>query len=162
VLDLVWTPTPGADYGRMRSILAGWEGTSYGSGQRLKGVAADCIGFACGALDELDGRARAGYGLLPPDSALHNRQGCFKAVAALRRRYMPCSRLRTKQAEPFDFVVVGPSGGGPGHLALVGPQKNTLWHCAQGSGVRRAGWSLGPGYEQLFAVYRLEDRPWIL
>ena len=140
---------------KMERIFKGWVGTPYGSGQRCRGVAADCIGFGFSALDELDGRPRAQNGTLPPDAALHDRRGASRAVAALRRLYAPVERLRLSGAtgtchlEPGDILVVGAAQGGPAHLMLVGPRPNTIWHCSNGVGVHQAGWMLGDGYDRV-------------
>lgn len=161
MLHLQWEPIPGttpALQARMERILAEWQFTPYGSGQSLKGVAADCIGFGCGALDELDGRRRTVGAELPPDASLHDRKKSMKAVAKLRRLFHPAFRVRGRKVQPFDLLVAGPAFGGPGHLMLVGPRRNTLWHCSGGCGTDRAGWALERGYETLFAVYRLADR----
>ena len=40
---------------RLRFKLARWEGARYASGHSVVGQAADCIGFALGVLDDLDG-----------------------------------------------------------------------------------------------------------
>jgi cell wall-associated NlpC family hydrolase len=148
---------------RMEEVLQEWAGTPYRSGQKCKGVGADCIGFVFSIIDELDGRERAQSALLPPDAALHDRGGAFRAVAAMRRLYAPAERLRKPRGgklelEPGDLLVVGTSKGGPGHIMIVGPRRNTIWHTTVIPGAHQAGWALGTGYERIYAVYRLKDR----
>lgn len=143
---------------RLLGILESWKGTRYASGQRTKGVSADCVGFALSAVDEFYGWQRACDPLLPSDAAFHNPLAARKAVAAIRRLYNPAERLRPAggytDLQPLDILVVGTSAGGPGHLMLVGPRRNTLWHCSNTAGACQTGWSLGDGYERLHAAYR--------
>jgi hypothetical protein len=145
----------------LENILLAWSHTEYGSGQRCRGIAADCIGFVCGALDDIDGRARARDPRIPPDSALHDPERSKQAMRDILAVYEPWVPVRDA-LEPFDVVIVGPAGGGPGHAMLVGTRRNTLWHCSQERGVHMSGWSLGEGYESLHAAFRLGDRErWI-
>jgi len=164
-LPAVWTPLnisensdPQNVLNQMEEILERWNGTPYGSGQRLCGVAADCIGFGTGAIDDIDGRPRAQDPSIPPDTALHDPKRSAAAVLALVRAYEPAVQVTNSKLQPFDLIVVGPNEGGPGHAMLVGPQRNTLWHCTKGVGVHKAGWCLGDGYNRLFAAYRMGDR----
>ena len=143
---------------RLEHILRSWEGTGYIPGQRSRGVAADCVGFVTGVLDELDGRERGRTGDIPPDAAFHSPLKAWGAIARLRRLYKPCKAWRGNVLEPADIVVVGPTGGGPAHIMLVGPRPNTLWHCSSPFGVKQAGWALEEGREILHIVYRLADR----
>ena len=59
--------------------------------------------------------------------------------------------------EPGDIVVTGAVGGGPGHVAIVGARRNTLWHAVSGPGFHQTGWALLSG-QVLWAVYRIEDK----
>jgi hypothetical protein len=126
-------------------------------------VGGDCIGAIFGVIDDVDGRSRASNPRLPADASLHSPKSAYKAVAAIRRIYAPAKRLRWEGGsilvQPGDLLIVGTTAGGPGHLMMVGVEKNTIWHAA-GRGARfdQAGWALGDGFERLFAVYRLEDR----
>lgn len=169
-LNMDWHPLPATLAPATSTILKAlraWEGTRYRSGQRLRGVEADCIGFGCGAIDDVDGRPRAQSPSLPPDTALHSPESAKNAVAAIRRLYSPAKRVISfdgvLKAQPLDILIVSSGGGGPGHMMLIGPERNTIWHCIQGSGVNQTGWSLLTGYENVFALYRLGDRErWLL
>src|SRR6185436_5833326 len=149
---------------RMLSVLTAWLGTKYRSGQRCRGVDADCIGFGCGAIDDMDGRPRAQNPILPNDAALHDPAKAREAISTIRRLYDPAEEIVrvTKeekiQAQPFDILVVASGAGGPGHMMIVGPVPETLWHCTQGSGVNWTGWKLFTGFERVYALYRLSDR----
>lgn len=145
-------------YERMHDVLLGWQGTRYGSGQRCRGVLADCVGFVFGAIDDVDGRPRAQSPSMPADTALHDAASSAEAMRALRDLYEPVEVVTGRDVQPFDILVVGPSGGGPGHAILVGPTRNTLWHCTPGAGVHQAGWALGTGYEVLHGAFRIGDR----
>ena len=160
-LHLRWEPLPWLFVPLLRpmsTILAAWEGTKYGSGQSCRGALADCIGFVFGAIDDLDGRPRARSATMPPDTALHDPETSSEALRALRALYEPIEVISSAYVQPFDIVVVGPSLGGPSHAMLVGPQKNTLWHATPASGVHRAGWALGDGYEAFHGAFRISDR----
>lgn len=160
-----WAPL--ADLGnaqeRLGDALRAWSGTPYLSGQRLRGVGADCIGAVFGVLDDVDGRPRAQNPQLPADTSLHDRVSAYKAVSAIRHIYAPAERLRWADGkmvvQPGDLLVVGTTHGGPGHLMIVGVRKNTVWHATRSNaGFAMTGWALGDGFERLFAIYRLQDR----
>ena len=144
---------------RMDRVLSLWAGTPYGSGQRCRGAAADCIGFVFGAIDDVDGRPRAQAPSMPPDSALHDPDASAAALAALRALYEPVEPVPSgAPVEPFDILVVGPRLAGPSHAMLVGTSAGHLWHCTPHAGVHRGGWALGPGYESLRGAFRIGDR----
>jgi hypothetical protein len=143
----------------MDDVLATWEGTRYGSGQRCRGVLADCVGAIFGCIDDLDGRQRAQSPSMPPDTALHDLSTSAEALAALRAIYDPVQSVRRDRGvQPFDILVVGPEGGGPSHAMLVGTAPGHLWHCTPGAGFHRGGWALGTGYEVLHGAFRIGDR----
>lgn len=143
---------------RIHEVCASWEGTPYRSGGSLRGVEADCIGSLFGIIDELDGRQRRRDSDMPHDTSFHNAAAAYRALVRLRRIYAPAVRLRSWCYQPGDLLVVGTSDGGPGHLMMVGARKNNIWHATAASGFTQAGWSLGTGFERLFAAYRLGDR----
>jgi len=142
----------------MNDVLSCWEGTRYGSGQRCRGVLADCVGFVFGAIDDIDGRSRAQSPSMPADVALHDHRNSQVALQALRDLYQPVHTVDYRRVQPFDILVVGPEGAGPSHVMLVGTSPSHLWHCTPGAGVHRAGWSLGTGYETLHGAFRVGDR----
>ncbi len=143
---------------RMHDVLLDWEGTRYGSGQRCRGVLADCIGAVFGCIDDLDGRSRAQSPSMPADVALHDPETSSEALHALRELYEPVEVVSGRDVQPFDILVVGPQLAGPSHAMLVGPQPNTLWHCTPGAGFHRAGWCLADGYELCHGAFRIGDR----
>lgn len=165
-LHLKWAPLP-AELShiepKISAAFEAWSKTKYRSGQSCKGVDADCIGYACGIIDEVDGRKRAQSATLPSDAALHNPQLAEKAVLAIRRLYDPADFVLPDEsgiihAQPMDILVVASGAGGPGHMMLVGIEQNTLWHCSPMSGANKSGWKLFSGNERVFALYRLGDR----
>jgi hypothetical protein len=146
----------------LRAELRRWEGTRYESGQSFPQRGADCTGSIFGIVDALDGRARMQPAGFPHDGALHNRAGAIAAVREIVRRYSPCHKIEPDergyfQVEPGDIVVTGEPGGGPGHVEMVGPDKNELWHAMPSPGFHQGGWSF---LEQqlLYAIYRIEDK----
>jgi hypothetical protein len=143
---------------RMDDVLASWADTRYGSGQRCRGVLADCVGAVFGCIDDLDGRPRAQSPVMPPDTALHDPATASEALRALRALYEPVVALDGRHVQPFDIVVVGPAGAGPSHVMLVGTAPGHLWHCTPGAGFHRGGWALGSGYEVLHGAFRIGDR----
>lgn len=155
---LTWTPHPNPKIAaNLERVLREWEDTPYESGQRLKGLAADCIGGVFGVVDELDGRPRAQHAGMPNDTAMHNRATAIAAMRELVRRYQPAIKVEGREVQPGDIVVTGMIGGGPGHVEMVGPRKNELWHCVPSSGFHQGGWGLF-AEQVLWAVYRITDQ----
>lgn len=169
MLNLRWTPLaiedilhaqhdPQRTLDALSDVLATWEGTKYGSGQRCRGVLADCVGAVFGCIDDLDGRPRAQSPSMPPDVALHDAETAGEALNALRALYEPVHALAGREVQPFDILVVGPGGAGPSHVMLVGTEPGHLWHCSPGAGFHRGGWALGDGYDVLHGAFRIGDR----
>lgn len=142
----------------MERVLARWDGTGYMSGQQQPGKHADCIGFVFGVVDELYGRPSPPRPSLPPDTAMHSREQALATIRTLRRLYAPNSPVLDGTLEPGDIVVTGHAQGGPGHVMIVGPYRNTLWHCVNEIGVCQTGLGLAEGFETIFGVYRFDDR----
>lgn len=147
---------------RLESVLEGWRWTPYESGQCARGRGADCIGAVFGAVDEMDGRDRRLVSGLPRDAAMHRRHTAVKAMRRLVRAYQPAEKVEPEPGQkwavqPGDIVVIGEQGGGPGHVMMVGPRRNTLWDATPGPGFQQKGWSL-LDTNVLWAVYRLGNR----
>ncbi len=158
--QIVWEPGDERVAAALDAELRAWDRTPYESGQRFKGRGADCIGGVFGVIDALDGRERAQFPGMPHDASLHDRAGAVRAMRELVRRYQPCHRLATRNGmcvQPGDIVGVGPPGGGPGHVLIVGARRNELWQALPLSGFHQSGWSLF-AEQVLWAVYRIEDR----
>jgi hypothetical protein len=93
---------------------------------------------------------------------MHSREQAIATMRTLRKLYMPNRLVRDGSIEPGDVIVTGPSNGGPGHVMLGGPERNTLWHCNEGIGVRMTGIGFVDGAQRIFGVYRFTDREkWI-
>lgn len=136
---------------RLAAILSGIEGTPF---HQLR-----CADFAVRVLDELYGlpTEEAVASQIPTDIAAHDRRGAVRAMRMLLERY-PChKRLRGRSVEPGDLLVVGPVGGGPGHVMIVGPKENTAWHSLPRSGVHQTGMFL-PEHYKFYRAYRCTDR----
>lgn len=131
---------------RLGLILASWEGTPYLRGQQVKGTGTDCVRFVFGVLDELYEKTTK-VSTLPDDASLHNRERCMLVMRILRRQY-PAERVESKQLQPGDVVVTGRAG--PGHVLIVGPQKNTIWQADK----PRVHWT-GLGILSTFIVFRV-------
>lgn len=143
---------------RLERILASWDNTKYMSGQQQRGVHADCIGFVFSVVDELYGRPTPERPTLPPDTAMHSREKALATIKTLRTLYAPNTRITDGSIEPGDIVVTGHRDGGPGHVMIVGPYRNTLWHCVNEIGVNQTGLGFAEGFERIFGVYRFDDR----
>jgi hypothetical protein len=147
----------------LERAIALWERTPYESGQRFAKRGADCLGAVFGVVDEMDGRSRARFPEFPHDIAMHQPETARSAVRTLLRVYVPCEKIeqdpftRHFHVEPGDVLVTGERGGGPGHVMLVGPRKNTLWHAIPHIGFHQGGWSLFRR-SLLFGAYRLMDK----
>lgn len=166
--DMVWCPLQESRQvaRALERALERWRYTPYESGQRFRGLGADCIGAVFGVVDEVDGRPRAAYPGLPHDAAMHSRSTAVAAMRELVRRYSPCVKVAPGPSgqtlvEPGDIVVTGMPGGGPGHVEMVGCRRNELWHALPEPGFHQGGWGLF-AEQVLWAVYRIQDkRRWV-
>ena len=141
---------------RLKRVLRSWQGTPYREGSCRKGAGVDCVRFMCAVADELYGYSRELPSRLPADRALHDPEGARAAMRALLRLYSPLKVVSDNVVEPGDAVVVGPRGGGPGHVLLAGfDSLHPLWH------VERTGVVYtGPGisHYDLFGIFRPLDK----
>ncbi len=143
---------------RVDDVLECWRDTPYASGQQALGVGVDCVRFGAAVLDQLDGRVRVPPERLPQDIALHNRGEAMKAMRTFLRGYTPNNRVLDGFVEPGDIVVTGFSGGGPGHLQIIGGRSNTIWH-ATGSRVQMTGFGFrGNGQQRIVGIFRFAER----
>lgn len=152
--------------GQLFRELFRWKDTPYESGQQAEGLGADCIGTLIPIVESLRGIASEDLPRLPPDSAMHDPESAREAMKVLLRRMEPHQKLEVPangpmKVQPGDLFITGAPQGGPGHLAMVGPQCNTIWHATSGAGFHWTGWDfLTP--QTVIAVYRLTDRhEWI-
>jgi cell wall-associated NlpC family hydrolase len=116
-------------------VLRSWEGTRYAHGQGLKGVAADCVGFVSGVMDELHGRT------LPPpqrgavDLAWHGPEEAERFALRIADRW-PHVKLRPPiGVEPGDVLMVRVGGGkrtSIGHVMVIGADARQAWHAPTG------------------------------
>lgn len=148
---------------RMEQILSDWSTSHYESGASLRGIACDCIGGVFGVVDDLDGQKRACRSPLPQDSAMHNREAAIATMKQLVNRFEPNSHIPQAEdgyfyVQPGDIVVTGYPGGGPGHVEIVGPRRNTLWHALPQAGFHQTGFGFLEGRQLLWRIYRLGDR----
>lgn len=136
---------------RLRLALESWLGTPYREGDQMQGIGVDCVRFVCGVLDEMYGYQRELPRNLPSDRALHDREGAIAAMHRLLTLY-PADEILDKAVEPGDILVWSPSGGGPGHAMIAGPDPSILWHVEPSAGVCYTGF--GSTNMELHAVYR--------
>lgn len=145
--------------GRLRSILQSWEHTPYRSRACVKKVGADCVRYGLAIIDELRGLDRLSQvQTVSDDVCMHDAKTAFETVSRIEGIYQPLERVWEPYIEPGDLILVGPPGGGPGHLQIVGPDPNTIWHCDRGTGVCRTGMGVRDGHERIFRAYRFGDR----
>lgn len=159
MLDLKWTPAPASvPADRLAKILATWENTPYGDVSDPKpGVSVSCLGFACVVLDALYGRAGEPILELPPDIGLGDPERARAAMRWFQRRYS-VERVEGKEIQPGDLLVVTHGeASNPGHLMVVGPRKNTLWHSTETAHVHYTGMAL-VAPSRLHSIYRCTDR----
>lgn len=131
-----WRLAPGvADYRpRLDAINARWRGTPYRAGQQVAGVGVDCMRYVCAVLDELHRRPASPVDAIPPDAAMHDREGAIAAMHAMVSRFRPCEFVHDEWLEPGDVVLVGPKLGAPGHALLVGTEPHVYWHASSEAG----------------------------
>jgi hypothetical protein len=149
---------------RISAVLDGWVGTRYQPGQQLKGIAADCLGFVGGVLDELFYRPQTLRENLPQDTAFHARESAMDAMWKLLMMYSPVTKVERAGPrwliEPGDVIVTGPEHGGPGHALIVGGRPSELWH-ANNRRVQKGGLGLMERHQSIFGVFRLKRSRWL-
>lgn len=140
-------------------VLLSWEGTPYLSGSAAKGAGVDCVRFVCAVFKELEGAPfdTNSLKLLPPDAAMHNRQGSMMVMRYLLNFLSPVAEIQPPKLQPGDILVVGPANGGPGHAIIVSPWRNVLFHAGTQQ-VCRTGMGLAGHYQTIFHVYRKGNR----
>lgn len=150
--DLTWTEAP-ADCGKLRVVLESWRGTPCKDGEALKGTRANCATFVWAVMLELHRPNPAPEPFLFRMADVHH--GPHPAALAAVGRFKETFHLEQiegSEVRPGDILVAGPAHGGPSHLMIVGPRKNTVWHCTP-QGVQMGGWIL-PGSLRLNGVFR--------
>lgn len=160
-LSLQWA-NPGTlepQFARLASELARWEGTPYIDQDPVPGAqgGVSCFGFVCAVLDALYGRAGSTIVGLPRDIGLHDPETAKAAMKWFLARY-PVERVQGLGMQPGDILVIGHgNAGSPGHVMLVGPRKNALWHSTEDVGVHYTGLSLPLGSTH-HSTYRCTNR----
>lgn len=160
--NMIWQHHPDLAVERaLEDVLNAWRDTPYESGQRLRGLGADCVGSVFGVIDDLDGRRRAALPGFPSDVAMHSRETAVKAIRVLLRRYTPNHEIRMDddgsfRVRPGHIIVTGYRGGGPGHVAIVGARPNELWHSLRSSGFQQRGWGFFDE-QVLYGIYQADD-----
>lgn len=170
VLGLKWRPLMlGRDHGhpdyrasdritkRLLTVLRSWERTPYIAGQSRKGVGVDCIRFWTSVMDEMYGHERIPAPRKPQDTAMHTHSGALSVLKLILSTYHELEQVHDGNVEPMDSIIVGHRDGGVGHVLLVGPQRNTLWHAGQ-ERVCRTGWGLDGDWQAVKHVYRARNR----
>jgi len=117
-----------------------WKGSVWMDGQSTRGVACDCVGFVHGVLDALypivNHEPRPSF---PKLVSLHQKGSGLIVGKWFRRRYASIA-LHEGIVEPGNIIVsITGSAGDVGHVYIVGPQKNTVWHCVDPNGVCMTG-----------------------
>lgn len=152
-----WVPGRPAAEAAIERVLMSWKGTRYVAGACVKGHGVDCVRFVCAALDEILGLDRAKeIEAMPPDTAMHTRDGALRVMRKLRRLYEPNRIVTDNTVSPGDIIVTGHPQGGPGHAMIAGVQPNTLWQSSAGK-VHYTGLGLAADQQTVFRVYRLRS-----
>ena len=125
--------------------------------QQQRGVAVNCLRFACGVWDDLFGWHRELPNDLPGDTGVHSPETAWKALKALLRVYPEHERVFGSEVEPGDLVVVGPALGGPMHALIVGARKNQLWEAVKPR-VSATGIDLNFRTSRVMRIYRVRGR----
>lgn len=157
IKPLQWAPGSAAVRRALALVIKPWNNTPFMLGQCCAGVGVDCTHFVCAVLDEL-------YGTVPPRQIRRWQPGI--GMESIRRgaeimreivRMFPASKRVTSPIEPGDTVVLR-YGRGPGHLALVGPERNTIWHVPMGIGATVCEAPLQMFTGRIVRAYRMTDR----
>lgn len=146
---------------RLNSVLQAWKGTPYREGDMCRGAGVDCLRFGLAIMDEMYGTPTRAIPRVAQDASLHDEAQVRAAVREMVRVYGPLVEVAEgAPVMPGDLVVTGPEGGGPGHLMVVGPDPNELWHSTRGIGVVMTGVYV-PGLV-LMHVFRVQPiREWL-
>lgn len=156
VLGLRWeAPADERIIPYLTTILHSWEGTPVSDAEPEKGRGANCASFVFDALCEIT-KTRPQTKNVRRADVFHSK---LKAMFALRRfrRSFPLKEVREGEGlQPGDVLVFGLLTGGPAHACIVGPRRNTLWHC-DSIGVCYTGW-VCPAGQKLLKVYRCTNR----
>ena len=144
---------------RLAEILEKWRGTPYMLGQQTPGVGVDCVRFVTAVWDELLRRPPYKTERLPMDAALNNKARAQEFMRLVLTHYAPIEDITemTQFAEPGDLFVTRSRGGGPGHVIIVGPRRNTVWQ-AGSQAVAQGGWSLIDQHQFMTHHFRFGDR----
>ena len=156
---MIWLPLDRSVEARLSNVLQSWKGTPYMRGQKVKGIAVDCVRFVCGVLDEMYRRPFEDFRDLPSDACMENPKGAVKVMLTVLRRYdhIKVDTLNGLKIEPGDVILVG-TDEGPGHAMIAGTKHNQVWHC-NGKKVVFSPLSFsGKGMDKLFAVYRPQGK----
>lgn len=143
---------------RMHLILESWKDTPYVTGQQIRQKAVDCIRFVTAFYDELYRKnIPTEAPRVSPGFNIHNMSSAMKVMRKVLKQYPNHEIVKENALEPGDLILVGPISGGPGHPMIVGPQKNTIWHCAKPR-VVMTGWGLLENEMKIFRILRAKDR----
>lgn len=149
---------------RLETSLKSWRGTPYATGQQVRGKqgAVDCVRFGAAVLDDLYGFRRELPRNIALDACVHAPDEAVAQVSKLLRIYHELDVVHPGEdglftVEPADMVIVGPAGGGPGHLMVVGYRPNTLWEAIRPE-VSEVGCTLDPDNRSVKHVFRANDR----
>lgn len=158
-LPMSWEPMPpelALAQARLHETLCSWRGTPYMRGQQRKGVGVDCVRFCSAVWDELLGMSPYPIARLPHDAALNKPAVARAFMRHVLHHYAPIGPVEGP-AQPGDILVTGVAGAGPGHVILVGAERNTIWQAGQRS-VDQHGWALTEGFQVLMHHYRFGNR----
>lgn len=152
---------------RLREVILPWRGTRYAKGQSCRGVATNCVGFLCRVLEELQGEPAREIPVVADDAAFHDRKTATAAMRKIIAAYGPVARSFRPHREgagtivvtPGDVLITGPANGGPGHAAIVGWERNTIWQASSGGGVHMAALTI-PRH-RLFRVLWPDKMEWV-
>ncbi len=156
-----WNPLPEELtplYKKLQELFDSWRFTPYLEGSCAIQEGVDCVRWICyGIVDQLFGYKRIINAKLPSDACFHSPKHCFAAMKILKESYDPLIRVPYSELQPGDLLVSGPLHGGPGHLMMVGPRPNTIWHTSIICGVTMTGMLPPFGY-RFFRAWRFAER----
>lgn len=99
------------------------------AGQCKKGIGVDCVRYVAACADELfNSERRAAIPRIAQDAAWHNPKHVMRAARIMMTAYAPYIEITNNEVEPGDIIAVGPGGGGPAHIMMVGGVRLHIWH----------------------------------
>lgn len=132
-----WRCPEHCDLDKLKSVLKEWYGTPYREGQCSRGKGVDCLRFAMHIACQMANIPMIEIPRNAPFTSMFLPEKAFETVKIIRKQ-LPM--YKSIPLEPLTYVypgdiIVSRNGKAPGHLQVVGPEPNRIYHADRGVGV---------------------------